>query len=137
MVQFSGSIIIVSPGNKGSQHGLQTFIQRNLEILNQGIHLLVIDLFPPSTRDPQGIHKALWDEIVENDFELPPDLPLTMVSYDAGPPLVAYIEPVAIGGELPKMPLFLEAGQYVELLMEETYLAAWNLTPSPVQELLT
>jgi hypothetical protein len=25
----------------------------------------VLDLFPPGPRDPQGIHKAIWDEIIE------------------------------------------------------------------------
>ena len=25
--------------------------------------MLVIDLLPPTRRDPQGIHKAIWDEI--------------------------------------------------------------------------
>ncbi len=29
------------------------------------------DLFPPTQRDPYGIHKAIWDEIVEEDFTFP------------------------------------------------------------------
>ena len=48
----------------------------------QGIHLLVIDLFPPSKRDPQGIHKAIWDDLVEEDFQLPADERLTIAAYD-------------------------------------------------------
>jgi len=34
-------------------------------LIRQGIHLLVIDLFPPGQRDPQGLHKAIWDEFLE------------------------------------------------------------------------
>jgi hypothetical protein len=73
----------------------------------QGVHLLIIDLFPPSKRDPQGIHKAIWDEFIEEDFEWPTGKPLTLAAYDAGPPPVAYIEPVGLGEALRDMPIFL------------------------------
>jgi hypothetical protein len=84
-------IEILSPGNKASRNELRSFVEKIADLLRQGIHLLVIDLFPPGPRDPQGIHKAIWDEFVEEDFDLPPDKPLTLVSYDAGPPRVAYV----------------------------------------------
>ncbi len=69
-------IEIVSPGNKGSRNALQAFVRKMADLLDQGIHLLVVDLFPPGNRDPQGIHKAIWDEIAEEPFDLPPDKPL-------------------------------------------------------------
>ena len=47
------------------------------ELLKNGVHVLVVDLFPPSPRDPQGIHKAIWDEIDPQPFELPKDKPMT------------------------------------------------------------
>lgn len=56
-------IEIVSPGNKSSQNALQTFVRKASDLIWQGIHLLVVDLFPPSQRDPQGIPKAILDEI--------------------------------------------------------------------------
>lgn len=52
-------IEIVSPGNKSSRNGLRCFIEKAAELLNQRIHLLIVDLFPPGRRDPQGIHAAL------------------------------------------------------------------------------
>ena len=58
---------------------------RPCEFLRAGIHLVVLDLFPPGPRDPQGIHKAIWDEIIDNDFVLPPGKPLTLASYIGGP----------------------------------------------------
>src|SRR5262249_38189350 len=64
---------IVSPGNKGSRHALQTFVTKAAEFLQAGVHLLVIDLLPPTPRDPQGIHEAIWSEIVEAGFTLPAD----------------------------------------------------------------
>jgi hypothetical protein len=34
----------------------------------------------PSARDPLGIHKAIWDEIQDQPFDLPPDKPLTLAA---------------------------------------------------------
>jgi hypothetical protein len=105
-------------------------------LLRQKIHLLVIDLFPPSARDPHGIHKAIWDEFQEEDFELPPDKLLTLASYDAGPLRVAYIEPIAVGDVLPAMPLFLKPEYYVPAPLEASYQATWNLFPAALRGLL-
>ena len=104
---------IVSPGNKASKNELRSFVEKTSKLIAQGIHLLVIDLFPPTKRDPQGIHKAIWDEFVEEDFELPDDRRLTLAAYDAGPPPMAYVEPIAVGAALPEMPIFLKPEFYV------------------------
>jgi Protein of unknown function (DUF4058) len=84
--QIVAVVEIVSPGNKASNNEIRTFVEKTSDLIAQGVHLLVIDLFPPSTRDPQGIHKAIWDEFVEEDFALPADQRLTLAAYDAGPP---------------------------------------------------
>jgi hypothetical protein len=102
----------------------------------QEVHLLVIDLFPPSKRDPQGIHKAIWDQIKEEDFELPAEEPLTLASYDAGLPPIAYVEPIAVGDALPDMPLFLKPGFYVPAPLEATYQETWSRFPAPMKRLL-
>src|SRR5262249_21720387 len=91
----------VSPRAKGRQDELRAFVEKSADLIAQGVHLLVIDLFPPSKRDPQGIHKAIWDQFVEEDFELPADQRLTLAAYDAGPPPVAYAEFVAVGEPQP------------------------------------
>lgn len=129
-------IEIVSPGNKESRAGLRAFVDKMVGLLRQGIHLLVIDLFPPTPRDPQGIHKAIWDEIREEPFELPADKPLTLAAYSAGPGKTAYIEPVAVGDVLPDMPLFLEPGVHVPVALEATYQTTWAVCPTPLKELL-
>jgi hypothetical protein len=127
---------IVSPGNKESRHALRAFVDKSAEFLRQGIHLLVIDLFPPTPRDPQGIHKAIWDEIRDEPFELPADKPLTLVAYAAMPVKTAYIEPVAVGEVLPEMPLFLGPDRYVAVPLEATYASTWVACPAPVKALL-
>src|SRR5262249_18224018 len=93
-------------------------------------------LFPPTERDPQGIHKAICDEIGDRPFELPPDKRLTVVSYRTALILTAYVEPVAVGDDLPEMALFLSAETYVLAPLEEAYRTSWAVFPAAFKELL-
>jgi hypothetical protein len=127
-------IEIVSPGNKDSEHAIQSFTRKAVEFLEAGVHLLVVDLFPPSKRDPQGIHKAIWDRIQDEPFELPPGKPLTLAAYSAGAETVAYVENVGVGDVLPDMPLYLTSDGYVPCPLESTYMASWNVIPQPLKE---
>jgi Protein of unknown function (DUF4058) len=127
-------IEIVSPGNKSSRHALKSFLDKTFEFLRGGINLLIIDLFSPSTRDPQGIHKAVWDELGDEPFELPPDQRLTLVAYSAGLPKKAYVEPVAVGDILPDMPVFLDPDNYILAPLEAAYLATWESCPEEFRE---
>src|SRR5262245_21526991 len=90
-------IEIASPGNKDSRAALRDFVEKTIEFLRAGIHVLVIDLFPPTPRDAFGIHQAIWDEIVEEDFAFPEGKGRILVSYESGRERAAYIEPVGVG----------------------------------------
>lgn len=125
---------IVSPGNKDSRHSLRAFVEKSLGLLKQGIHLLIVDLLPPTKRDPNGIHGAIWGEIQDDPFALPPDKPLTLVSYAAGPIKTAYVEPIAVGDALLDMPLFLGSQVHIPVPLESTYQHAWSLCPEPMRE---
>lgn len=127
-------IEILSPGNKDSRHAVRTFARKAVEFLHAGIHLLLVDLFPPNRRNPQGIHKVIWDRIRDEPFELPPDKPLTLAAYAAGSEIVAYVEPVGVGDVLPEMPIFLTSSYYVRSPLEATYQAAWSVFPAPLKE---
>lgn len=120
---------IVSPGNKSTERGFRSFVEKAVEWLHAGIHLLVIDLFPPGPRDPQGVHAAIWSEMDEHDFQLPPEQPLTLVAYSAGEWKQAFIEPAAVGAALPDMPLFFEPERYVPVPLEQTYQTAFDAVP--------
>ena len=120
---------IVSPGNKATRHALRSFVEKAVELLDAGIHVLLVDLFPPGPRDPQGIHAAVWSEIEGDDFQLPPEQPLTLVAYSSGDVKQAFIEPVAAGTALPDMPLFLEPNLYVPVPLEATYNDAFDAVP--------
>ncbi len=124
---------IVSPGNKDSRAALRDFVEKTIGFLRAGIHLLIVDLFPPTPRDPFGIHKAIWDEIEEEDFTFPAGKDRTVVSYQAGSECVAYIEPLAVGDELPDMALFLAGDLHVMTPLEATYQVAWAASPEALR----
>lgn len=124
-------IEIVSPGNKGSSGTLHRFVRKTGDFLSKCIHVLVVDLFPPTPRDPHGIHQAIWDDIAGRPFELPPGKDRTLASSEAinEMEVTAYIEPLAVGDALPDMPLFLTRdliqNLHVQVPLESTYQATW------------
>jgi hypothetical protein len=132
---------IVSPGNKSGRAALRAFVDKAIECLRQGIHLLIIDILPPTPRDPQGMHKVIWDEIEEEPFDLPPGKPLTLSAYVAGELLIgreptAYVELIGVGDILPDMPAYLDHNGYVPVPLETTYQAAWATCPADLRELV-
>jgi len=129
-------IEIVSPGNKDSRNAIRSFTEKAADILNQGIHLLVVDLFPPTARDPHGIHKAIWDEFVDEPFVPPSDKPLTVVSYEAGDIPTAYVESIGVGDVLPSAPIFLDNDDYVPAPLESTYMQSWQVYPAEIREIV-
>jgi hypothetical protein len=122
-------IEVVSPGNKESNRALQAFVDKTVDLLAKGVHLLVIDLFPPTPRDPRGIHSVISEELAGEEFHPPAGEPLTAVAYEAIFPPKAYIEPLRVGGPLPDMPVFLRPGLHVLLPLEETYTSAYEAVP--------
>jgi hypothetical protein len=134
-------IEIVSPGNKSGRTVLRQFVEKTINFLQQGIHGLVIDILPPTPRDPQGMHKVIWDEFEEEPFELPPDKPLTLAAYVAGDPradieTTAYVELVGVGDKLPDMPAYLDRDGHVPVPLEATYQTAWAACSADMRELV-
>jgi len=130
------AIEIVSPGNKSSQARLQKFVKKTIDFLDQGVHVLVIDLFPPTPRDPCGIHQVIWKEQFDGEFEFHPDKPSTLASYMAASEDTvpkAYVDPITVGEVLPAMPLFLWPDRYINVDLEATYESAWAVFPAPLK----
>jgi hypothetical protein len=126
-------IEVVSPGNKSPRHGLNSFVNKGQELLESGIHLMILDLHPPGPFDPHGIHAALWRRFARKAYESPAGKPLTFAAYDASEPVTAYVEPAAVGDPLPQLPLFLLPGRHVELPLEPSYAAAFAEVPWQVR----
>jgi hypothetical protein len=129
---------IVSPANKDRPAHIEEFTNKVLSALNVGVHVLLVDLFPPGPRDPDGLHGILLRQLEDSDdrYQLPDDEPLTLASYAAGLPVEIYLEHVAIGAALPEMPLFLRPDRYVNVPLEPTYQGAYCGQPAFWREVL-
>lgn len=127
-------IEIVSRGNKDSRARFHAFVDKVTAAIERGCHVMVVDLFPPGSLDPGGMHGAVWEQLTGTRFEQPEDRPLTLVSYQSGAEPTAWVEPIRIGETLPQMPLFLDAEWYVQTPLEETYEQTWRGFPGPWKE---
>jgi hypothetical protein len=119
---------VVSPGNKSSRAALRSFVEKTAQLLDQRIHLLILDLHRPGSFDPQGIHGAIWEEIA-GPWTAPSDRPLTLVGYESALTVRAFVQPLAIGDVLIDMPLYLEPDGYVPVPLESTYCRAFDALP--------
>lgn len=133
-------IEVVSPANKQKKN-LGQFVQKAVAVLTVGVHLLVIDPFPPSRRDPAGVHGAIWAALGkprkgQTPYTQPADRPLTAASYSADSEVVAAVQAFAAGDPVPGMPLFLEPELYVTVPLEDTYQAAWQEMPKVWRDVL-
>jgi len=128
-------IEIVSPGNKDSRVAVRDFISKTLAFLEAGIHVLLIDLFPPTKRDPLGLHGLVWDEIGSDyELKLSGNTNRILASYEAAANKEAFVEVIGVGDDLPNMPLFLPGGLNVMVPLEETYGYSWEDCPERMKE---
>jgi len=125
-------IEIVSPANKDRVRHAEDFAAKVVSALDVGVHVLVVDLFPPGKHDPDGMHGTILRRLVGSDdaYDLPEDEPLTLASYAAGLEVGIYLSHVAIGATLPEMPLFLRPDRYINVPLEPTYHAAYHGLPA-------
>jgi hypothetical protein len=124
-------IELVSPGNKESKKELKLFVEKSADFLVRGIHVLIVDLFPPTPRDPGGLHKAIMEELGDEEpYTLPADKPFTLVSYQVGDEqTAARIHHIGVGDSLPDMPIYLTADEFVMVPLEATYRETWKTCP--------
>ena len=59
------------------------------------------------------MHGRLWERFDDEPYRVPPQDPLTLASYVAGPSPEAYVEHLAVSATLAEMPLFLTPERYV------------------------
>ena len=127
-----GYIEIVSPGNKHSDIAIDSFTTKMANAMRRGCHLMVIDLHPPTPRDPRGMHVRFWQDSF-GDEDVPGvtgEQPLGLAAYRSDVVPTAYFEPLAVGDSLIDMPAFLTPNLYVNVPLESTYLDAWRGVPA-------
>jgi hypothetical protein len=128
---------VLSPGIKSSRGAVDEFVHKAHSLLRAGIHFAAVDVFPPTRRDPEGIHPLLWGDDDEDSFRFDPAKPLTCASYVGSSLARGFIETVGVGDVLPNLPLFLLSDEYVPVPLEETYQAAFDAVPDFWREALT
>ena len=121
-------IELVSVGNKDRKGAVEAFVDKAVGALEEGYHVLLIDLFPPGPYDPAGMHGAVWRRL-NGQYTPPADRPLTLAAYQAADGIKCYVEPRAVGDDLVDLPLFLSADRYVDAPLRSTYAAAFGELP--------
>ena len=128
---------VVSPANKDRRESVRELAEKIVRSLEADIQVLLLDLFPPTRRDPRGIHGAVWSYYDATPYRPPADAPLTLASYVwQGEEPKAFLESVAVGQPLIDMPLFLNRERYVNVPLEQTYLAAYDDMPQQWRRVL-
>lgn len=132
-------IEVISPGNKNNRRALDAFRRKIDLLLDQRVHLLLIDILPPGPVDPDGLPVALSvtdpaDVPVVTAAE-PYSLLSVRCAEDSDLP-GGFAEIVGRNEQLPDMPLFLSEDHYVNIPLESTYLRAWDELPEPWREIV-
>jgi hypothetical protein len=137
--QIIAVIEVISPGNKNNRRALDA-LRRNVNLLlDERVHLLLIDILPPGPVDPDGLPVALS---ITDHTEVPivtDEEPYTLLSLhcpDSGDLIRGYANTVARNQPLPEMPLFLSEDYYVNVPLEATYMRAWDELPEPWREIV-
>jgi Protein of unknown function (DUF4058) len=120
---------IVSPGNKDRALSVEDFVLKIDTVLSRGIHVVVVDLFPPGKFDPRGIHGEIWSSYASQEYDPPAEQPLTLSSYLADHEVAAYVNHLNFDDPLPEMPLFLDEETYIYVPLETTYKTAFQDMP--------
>lgn len=124
----------MSSGNKSDTAELGALVEKTVVSLSRGVHVALVDLHPPGSFDPEGMHNVIWTKLGEERTPFDTRRPLEVVSYVAGDGVKAYIEPRAVGEQLPDIPLFLAPGRHVPLPLTESYDAAFARLPHHVRQ---
>ena len=129
-------IELTSPGNRDGRAKIEAFCEKVELVLRGGVHVLLVDLFPPNALLPTGMHGAVADRF--GGGSLPPGgEPLTCAAdRAAGEARTSFVEPLNVGDAPPTMPLFLTPDRYVNVPLADSYAAAYAPTSAPTRRAL-
>jgi hypothetical protein len=140
--QVVAIVELVSRSNKRTLENPGLLAAKTCNALRLGIHVLAVDLYPPGPHDPDGLHVVIWESMGGEAPPRSPRKPLLAVSYEAigregdSQRLRAFVEPLAVGDEIPSMPLFLRPGFHVKAPLASTYEIAFASIPRRWREVI-
>ena len=126
---------MASPGNRDSSGKVGTFADKVVEALRAGVHVLLIDPFPPTGPAPAGLHGAVAERFGAA-AHVDPARPLSFVGYKACPDARASVQGRSVGEEPPRVPLFLDPEWFVFVDLAPSYAAAAADLAEPTLEAL-
>jgi hypothetical protein len=131
-------IEFVSQSNKRSQAQCEQFVAKATSLLRSGIHLLVVDLQPPTRIVPIGFYARICQSYGTIPKDLPEDRGRETASYEVLSEGIvrAHVVSLAAGDVLPEMPLFLLPHQFIRLPLESTYTEAFRSLPGKFRRIL-
>lgn len=131
-------IEFVSWGNETSQTRAEQFVRKGASILERRIHLVIVDVHRPTKIVPLGFHAKIWDELGHEAPEIPPDRPLSVVSYQVleSGSVRARLASLKLEDHLPVMPVFLSPHDFVILPLDDTYTECFKSVPWKFREVL-
>ncbi len=127
------AIELVSPGNKDRSESRRAFAVKCANYLHHGIGFVLVDVV---TNRHANLHNEIVDILGLNEKDLPTTDSLFALSYRSvqeGETPVIQVWPfeLAVGEDLPTLPLPLDKGQCLRLNLEETYAEACRRTRLP------
>jgi hypothetical protein len=121
---------LLSPCIKNTLMANTQFIKKVTAFLRNGVHVSIIDPIVPTSVVPHGIHTAIWNDYGDSKWELSASEPLAVITYECNVDTEFYLEPFAVGMNIPTMPVFLIPGGHFEVPLEETYNDAFQAVPA-------
>jgi len=120
---LAGAVELVSPGNKDRPASREAFVSKCATYLYQGAGLVLIDIV---TSRSANLHGAMLEQVSGGANENGVGASLFAGAYhpvanEAQTNLEIWFEPLALGQNLPTMPLWLRGGQHLPLDLETTY----------------
>lgn len=126
---------LVSRSNLDRQASRAEFVEKARANIASGLHVTVLNLFPPRP-GRRDLSAAVWRAFDRSPVTPPTEKPLTFASFVSKKQVEAYFEFLAVGDELPPMPLFLTPTRHVPLPLAETYQEAFAGSPPYLRRLL-
>lgn len=95
--QAVAAILWVTGQDKATPYRFRGLLDTAIAALTRGIHLLVIDLFPPVPNNSDGFHQLLARELGDAAADVPTNRRLAVASYRSHGGVDAIVEPLAVG----------------------------------------
>ena len=118
---LAGVVELVSPSNLRGADARGAFVAKCEALLSTGVGVLVVDVV---TSSPVSLHRDLLSRIGTPDGEADPTYAASYGPDPAAEDVRVWYEPLAIGDDLPAMPLPLLGGPVETVRLEETYAEA-------------